>query len=209
MIKYYALQILLILLINSELYAQSDTAVRQSNLETNEIDSSLFMPQKMLFTQSLLWGSHGLLKNKLANGDMIQERTIQLNLRRKMLNVHQLGGFLTLGTMLAQGIVGSQLYKGDYKVKELHEQLGSVVNLSYGITAVNSLFTPPAVFQRDKKLSSMRIHKWLAVVHLTGMIATNILGNNIQNNASLKPWHRAAAYTTFASMATSMIVIKF
>jgi len=209
MIKYYALQILLILLINSELYAQSDTAVRQSNLETNEIDSSLFMPQKMLFTQSLLWGSHGLLKNKLANGDMIQERTIQLNLRRKMLNVHQLGGFLTLGTMLAQGIVGSQLYKGDYKVKELHEQLGSVVNLSYGITAVNSLFTPPAVFQRDKKLSSMRIHKWLAVVHLTGMIATNILGNRIEKDASLKPWHRAAAYTTFASMATSMIVIKF
>jgi hypothetical protein len=209
MIKYFALAILFILLINNQLQAQNDTAVLQNNLDINEIDSSLLKPQKMLFTQAILWGSHGLLKNKLGNGDMIQERTIQLNLRRKMLNVHQLGGFITLGTMLAQGFVGSQLYKGDYKVKELHENLGTAVNISYGITAVNSLFTPPAVFQRDKKLSSMRIHKWLAVVHLTGMIATNILGNNIQNNASLKPWHRAAAYTTFASMATSMIVIKF
>jgi hypothetical protein len=111
--------------------------------------------------------------------------------------------------MLAQGIVGSQLYRGDYKVKELHENLGTAINLSYGITAINSLFTPPAVFHRDKKLSSMRIHKWLAVVHLSGMIATNILGNRIEQDIALKPWHRAAAYTTFASMAASMIVIKF
>ena len=55
----------------------------------------------------------------------------------------------------------------------------------------------------------MRLHKWLAVVHLSGMIATNILGNRIEQDITLKPWHRAAAYTTFASMAASMIVIKF
>ena len=163
----------------------------------------------MLITQSLLWGKNGLLNNTFGNGDRLKERTIQLNIRRKMLNVHQLGGFLTLGGMLAQGIVGSQLYRGDYKVKELHENLGTAINVSYGITAMNSLFTPPAVFQRDKKISSMRLHKWLAVVHLSGMIATNILGNRIEQDITLKPWHRAAAYTTFASMATSMIVIKF
>ena len=209
MFKFLGLHILFILLISNHLSAQNDTAIQLSNMDINEIDSSLLMPQKMLFTQSILWGSHGLLKDKLGNGDIIKERTIQLNIRRKMLQVHQLGGFLTLGAMLAQGIVGSQLYNGDYKVKQLHENLGAFVNLSYGLTAVNSLFTPPAVFHRDKKLSSMRIHKWLAVVHLTGMIATNILGNSIKNDPSLKPWHRAAAYTTFASMATSMIVIKF
>ena len=209
MFKRYILQILFFLLINNQLYAQNDTTIQLNNMDINEIDSSLLMPQKMLFTQSILWGSHGLLKNKFGNGDMVKERTIQLNIRRKMLQVHQLGGFLTLGAMLAQGIVGSQLYKGDYNVKQLHENLGSAVNLIYGITAVNSLLTPPAVFHRDKKLSSMRIHKWLAGVHLTGMIATNILGNRIEKDVSLKPWHRAAAYTTFASLATAMIVIKF
>ncbi len=117
MIKYYGLQILFILLISNQLYAQNDTTIQLNNIDINEIDSSLLMPQKMLFTQSILWGSHGLLKNKLGNGDIVKERTIQLNLRRKMLNVHQLGGFITLGAMLAQGYVGSQLYKGDYKVK--------------------------------------------------------------------------------------------
>lgn len=207
--KIHFLTILLILLISNQLYSQNDTTLQFNALDTNQIDSSILLPQKMLITQSLLWGKNGLLNNTFGNGDRLKERTIQLNIRRKMLNVHQLGGFLTLGGMLAQGIVGSQLYRGDYKVKELHENLGTAINVSYGITAMNSLFTPPAVFQRDKKISSMRLHKWLAVVHLSGMIATNILGNRIEQDITLKPWHRAAAYTTFASMATSMIVIKF
>jgi hypothetical protein len=44
---------------------------------------------------------------------------------------------------------------------------------------------------------------------MSGMIATNILANNIDANPSLKPYHRAAAYTTFASFAASMVVITF
>ena len=71
MIKYFALPILFILLINNQLQAQNDTAVLQNDLDINEIDSSLLMPQKMLFTQSILWGSHGLLKNKLGNLSLI------------------------------------------------------------------------------------------------------------------------------------------
>jgi len=207
--KIHFLSILLTLLICNQLYAQNDTTLQFNSLDTNQMDSTILMPQKMLITQSLLWGKNGLLNNQFGNGDRLKERTIQLNIRRKMLNVHQLGGFLTLGGMLAQGIVGSQLYRGDYKVKALHENLGTAINVSYGITAMNSLFTPPAVFQRDKKISSMRLHKWLAVVHLSGMIATNILGNRIDQDITLKSWHRAAAYTTFASMAASMVVIKF
>jgi hypothetical protein len=53
------------------------------------------------------------------------------------------------------------------------------------------------------------LHKWLAVLHLSGMIATNILATQIENNVSLKPYHRAAAYVSFASLATALIVIKF
>jgi hypothetical protein len=58
-------------------------------------------------------------------------------------------------------------------------------------------------------MSSVKIHRWLAIVHMSGMIATNILANNIDANPSLKPYHRAAAYTTFASFAASMVVITF
>jgi hypothetical protein len=163
----------------------------------------------MLFTQRVLWGTGGLLKNRYSGNDLVANRKMDLKIRRTMLQLHQIGGFVTIGGMLAQGIIGSQLYKGDYKVRELHENMGMAVNLSYGFTALNGLFAPPSAFSRDKKITSIRLHKWLAVLHLSGMIATNILGSQIEDNVSLKPYHRAAAYVSFASLATALVVIKF
>ncbi len=82
-------------------------------------------------------------------------------------------------------------------------------NLPYGFTTINSLLPPPSSFKRDKKLTSIRLHKWLAVAHLSGMLATNILASQIDKNYALKPYHRAAAYTSFFSLAAAMVVIKF
>jgi hypothetical protein len=72
-----------------------------------------------------------------------------------------------------------------------------------------SLFAPPPLINRDKKLSSLKLHKWLSIVHMSGMLATNILGNAIEDNPNLKPVHRAVAFTTFASYAAAVVVIKF
>jgi hypothetical protein len=41
------------------------------------------------------------------------------------------------------------------------------------------------------------------------MVATNILAGMIRQNESLKPIHRAVAYTTFGAFAASFIAIKF
>ena len=189
--------------------AQSDSLLQQL-ISANHVDSSLIQPPaKMLFTQRALWGTSGLLKNRYSGNDLVANRQKDLKIRRTMLQLHQIGGFVTIGGMLAQGIIGSQLYKGDYKVKDLHENMGMAVNLTYGFTALNGLFAPPSAFSRDKKITSIRLHKWLAVLHLSGMIATNILGTQIEKNVSLKPYHRAAAYVSFASLATALVVIKF
>ncbi len=188
---------------------QTDSLL-QTLLVDKKIDTQLIAPKKMLFTQQLIWGNNGILKNRYGSTqDLVERRKIDLRIRRKMLQVHQIGGFVTLGGMVAQGIVGSQLYNGSYKLKETHEKLGAAVNLSYGLTAINALFTPPSTFKRDKKLTSIRLHKWLAIAHMSGMIATNILGTQIENNVALKPYHRAAAYTSFISLAAAMVVIKF
>jgi len=193
----------------NKVQAQTDSLL-QTLLVDEKIDSQLIAPSKMLFTQQLVWGNHGLLKNRYGSTkDPVERRKIDLRIRRKMLQIHQIGGFVTLGGMLAQGIVGSQLYNGSYKLKQTHEALGAAVNLSYGLTAINALFTPPSTFKRDKKLTSIRVHKWLAIAHMSGMLATNILASQIQNNPSLKPYHRAAAYTSFVSLAAAMVVIKF
>lgn len=193
---------------SNPLFGQTDSLLQQL-VESVDVDSAIIMPKKMLFTQQLLWGEKGVLKNRYHFDNMVDIRKKDLQVRRRMLQLHQLGGFVTLGGMLSQGIIGSQLYKGNYNLKRTHEQLGMAVNLSYSFTAINGLFAPPSSFQRDKKITSIRIHKWLAVAHLTGMIATNILGAQIENNNALKPYHRAAAYTSFLSLAAALVVIKF
>jgi len=193
----------------NKVQAQTDSLL-QTLLVNEKIDSQLIAPQKMLFTQQLVWGNNGILKNRYGSiEDPIERRKIDLRIRRKMLQIHQIGGFVTLGGMVAQGIVGSQFYNGSYKLKQTHEALGAAINLTYGLTAINALFTPPSTFKRDKKLTSIRLHKWLAIAHMSGMLATNILASQIQNNPSLKPYHRAAAYTSFVSLAAAMVVIKF
>ena len=97
--------------------AQSDSLLQQL-ISDNKVDSSLIQPPaKMLFTQRVLWGTGGLLKNRYSGNDLVVNRQKDLKIRRTMLKLHQIGGFVTIGGMLAQGIIGSQLYKGDYKTK--------------------------------------------------------------------------------------------
>ena len=126
-----------------------------------------------------------------------------------MLVAHQAMGFLTLGTMIAQGIVGSKLYNGDISLKDTHESLAVAVNFTYFTTASLALFAPPKMFDERKGYSSIKLHKALAIVHLSAMIATNILAGQLESNPELKPWHRATAFTAFGAFAASMIVIKF
>lgn len=163
------------------------------------------LPKKMLLTQRIFWGEHGLMRpiSPLTNVN----RQKELKLRRGMLVAHQVLGFATLGGMVGQGIVGAKLYSGtsnNRNLKDIHEGLAAAINITYSTTAVMSLFTPPPLINRDKKLSSIRIHKWLALLHMSGMIATNLLAES--DNIRL---HRAVAFGTFAAYGAAIIAIKF
>jgi hypothetical protein len=164
------------------------------------------LPKKMLLTQRIFWGEHGLMRPISPLTNVNREK--ELKLRRGMLVAHQVLGFATLGGMIGQGIVGAKLYNATGQnaknLKDIHEGLAAAVNITYSTTAFMSLFTPPPLINRDKKLSSIRLHKWLAIIHMSGMIATNILAES--GNRQL---HRAAAYTTFASFGAAVIAIKF
>ena len=191
-----------------QLVAQDD--LLKDLMQTQDTTTSL-LPKKMLFTQRIFWGEHGLLRGVSPLTAVNREK--ELKLRRGMLVTHQVLGFVTLGGMVGQGIVGSRLYnaKGDKynNLKDIHEGLGVAVNFTYSTTAIMSLFTPPPLINRDKRASSIRVHKWLSVLHMSGMIATNVLAGMIQDHPNLKPYHRAAAYTTFASYAAAVVAIKF
>jgi hypothetical protein len=186
-----------------------------NDLMKDQDTTTELLPKKMLLTQRVFWGEKGLMRPFSPLTPTNREK--ELKLRRGMLVAHQVLGFVTLGGMVGQGIAGTQLYNAIEngntnkikKVGEFHENLAIAVNVTYSATAVMSLFTPPPLINRDKKLSAIRLHKWLAVVHMGGMIATNVLAEKAGESDKFKKWHRAAAFTTFASYAAAVITIKF
>lgn len=195
----------------TKLKAQKDTTATidllgEMNSTTQE--KTKFLPDKILFTQRIFWGEKGLMRSFNAFELTPEKRQKELKIRRTMLVAHQIVGLATLGGMVAQGVVGAQLYSGK-DVKDLHEGLAVAVNIGYFSTAALSLFAPPKMLNERKGYSSIKLHRGLAIIHLTAMIATNILAGQLEDNPSLRPYHRAAAYTAFGAFAASMIVIKF
>lgn len=202
----------LLLAITFGLQAQTDTIptlnlLDELSLATNETNELL--PTKFPITQKILWSKKGLMRNFNRFELTPEKRQNELKLRRTMLATHQVMGFVTLGGMVAQGIVGAKLYKGDQSIKETHEALAIGVNIAYFSTASLSLFAPPKMLNERKGYSNIKLHKVLAIVHFSSMLATNILASQIENNPDLRPYHRAAAFTAFGSFAISMVVIKF
>ena len=173
------------------------------------------LPDKILITQRIFWGEKGLMRNFNAFELTPEKRQNELKVRRTMLVMHQIMGTLTLGGMIGQGIVGAKLYNStgtNYRsLKNTHETLAGVVNVTYFTTAALSLFAPPKMLNEHKGYSSIKVHRALAIVHLSAMIATNILAGQLEgpNGYKIRPYHRAAAYTAFGAFAASMIVIKF
>lgn len=162
------------------------------------------LPQKMIFTQSLLWGKKGLFRKTGISKLSLEQREKELKVRNVMLKSHQIIGYLTLAGMVAQGIMGGKLYNGDYKLYDAHKTLGEWVTVSYFTGAGLSLFAPPPLVRKKVKgFNSIKAHKWLAYVHFSGMIATNVWSKEDRD------WHKYAAYTTFASYATAVLVFKF
>lgn len=191
----------------SSVSAQDTDLLKQ--LQQEEKTDTALLPPKIIFTQRIFWGEKGLFRSWGWAPLTVEQRKKEMQTRRFMLKAHQVLGFVTLGGMVAQGIVGSQLYNGKTDLKDTHEALATGINITYSMGALMSLFAPPPLVNRDKGLTSLRMHKWLAVVHMSGMIATNILAGQIDNNPDLKPIHRAVAFTTFAAYTAAVVVIKF
>jgi len=199
----YCKGLLLFFLFPIMLHAQEMDLFQQIEAE-NPKEAMALLPDNMLFSQGLLWGKKGILRTTGIAPLTLENREKELKIRRTFLTAHQLIGYATLAGMIAQGILGTQLYNGKYKVKEAHEVIGNLTSVSYFTGASFSLFAPPPLTnEKTKGLSSIKAHKYLATLHFTGMIATNVLA---EDNKKL---HRAAAFTTFASYAAAVLVFKF
>lgn len=196
--------IFFIFFIFQSLEAQDRGALLEGLFEEKIEEEQQLLPQKMIFTQSLLWGKNGLFRKTGISILSIEQRGKELKVRNVMLKSHQIIGYLTLAGMVAQGIMGGKLYNGDYELYDTHKTLGRWVTASYFTGAGLSLFAPPPLIRKKVKgFNSIKAHKWLAYLHFSGMIATNIWSKEERD------WHKYAAYTTFVSYATAILVFKF
>tara|TARA_X000000950_G_scaffold279662_1_gene372793 strand:- start:1045 stop:1647 length:603 start_codon:yes stop_codon:yes gene_type:complete len=186
------------------LFAQDRDELLEGLFDEEQIVTETLLPEKMIFTQSLLWGKKGLFRKTGISKLSVEQREKELKVRNIMLKSHQIIGYLTLAGMIAQGIMGGRLYNGESQLYDTHKKLGEIVTIAYFTGAGMSLFTPPPLVRKKVKgFNSIKAHKLLAYIHFSGMIATNAWSD------SDKDLHKYAAYTTFASYATAVLVFKF
>jgi len=185
--KIHILSFLLTVFISFQINAQDSLELNSllDELESKEIKDIPLLPGKFLITQKIFWGKKGIMRSFNKFKLTPENRQHELKVRKSMLKVHQYLGFLTLGGMLAQGIIGSQLYIGNMNVINTHKEMGEMVSISYFSTAVIPLFSPPKMFNEKKGLNNIKIHKILAVIHFSSMVATNILAKKIDTNYNL------------------------
>ena len=188
----------------STLFLSAQDDLFEAIESSKKTDASIeLLPEKMLFTQRMLWGEKGLLRTTGIAPLTREQRVRELQLRKSMLTAHQVIGYATLAGMVAQGIIGGQLYNGDYSLRQTHKTLGNVVTATYFTGAALSLFTPPPlVSARIEGISGARAHKWLATVHLSAMIATQYYKNRDRD------LHKASAYTAVGAFAAATLVLQ-
>ena len=196
---------LLFILPLSLLFSQDDTVI-------DEESSIYILPDNMPLQTKLLWSENGLLrKTKLFNVN----RPKELILRKKMLQLHQKLALGTLGLLFAQGYLGSKLENAGSNYSELsdnHALLGKIAIGSYFTSAMLSYTAPPAI-RYNKKIDSIRIHRWLSIIHFSGMIALPYLGKRVSNpnkyniayDQALKI-HRNTAILTISSITLSALL---
>jgi hypothetical protein len=180
-----------------------------SDIEENTVELA-YLPEKMLFTQRMLWGKKGLYRGiGFAPKTLTAEsREKELKARRTMFRIHQATGLLAAGGMITQAILGPKLYNGNFAILNAHEKVALGTNIAYGTTALMAFAAPPPMVNR-KQFDNIKLHKSLSIFHLSGMITTNVLAHQVGEGKVDKKWHRIAAVTTFGAYAAAIASIKF
>jgi hypothetical protein len=144
------------------------------------------------------------------------EMQAKLEKRSHRLKAHQVMGLLTAIPMVGNVILSNGVDESRSK-RNLHAAVGIFTTAMYATTAYLALTAPkiPGV----KKKGSTRIHRWLAVIHGSMMLATPILGEMAKHQLDtgsrrvhgIASLHSAAVTTLLISYGAAMgvMVINF
>jgi len=148
----------LLVLLLLVLSATINASIAQTNADSllNDLEAgpekTALLPKRMLLTQRIFWGEHGLYRRTgIAPQLTLENREKELRIRRNMFKIHQTLGFITAAGMITQGILGSRLYKPETysdKLKNIHGAVATGVNIGYATTALMAFTAPPPMLNR-------------------------------------------------------------
>lgn len=174
--------------------------------ETPGVKAEPLLPDRLSPGEKLLWGERGWMRGSYPLTEEGREQ--ELGLRRTLLNLHQVGGFMTLAAMLATAFAGQMIVNGDESFEKYKAPLAYTTVGLYFTTASLAFFTPPPIVRRPG-FNSIAMHKTLAWVHFFGMISTPVVGTMIDGDKDRRMFHQTTGYVTTAAFAGAMVSITF
>ena len=187
----------------------------EMEIEVAKLDS---LPKNMPLIKKVFWGESGILRNSFINP---KSRIKELKIRRNMLQLHQKIALVNLGFMMYQYNLGNTMkeHSDQYMdLKDTHMYLGYTSFGLYMTAAGLSILSPPGMKYSNKKFSSNKIHRYLALIHFTGMVIQPWLGyktavartNDPSNYTKLMDTHEMVGGITLSSyfLAFLMTLIK-
>ena len=169
------LNVLVIFLMSSMIWADffDDYQLLHSDLSWRDS-----LPKNMPIIKKPFWSENGVFRKYNIAPD---NRLDELKLRKDMMQWHQKLALINLGLIGYQYYIGSKLDEGNLsnskynEYKSIHKNLGYSTFTIYMSSAGLSIFSPPAL-KYDKGLSSMKLHRYLAIIHFAGMSIQPWLG---------------------------------
>lgn len=150
-----------------------------------------------------------------------QEIERQLAKRRTMLRYHQLGGFLTLGSLATTVVLGQLDYLDKYgghgdtgKVHGWHRWVAVSTTAIFAGTASLAVFAPVPL-EKEARLDTATLHKVAMTVAAAGMVTEVVLGivtASKEGQTSQRDYalaHQIVGYTTLAAAFTGFTVLAF
>jgi hypothetical protein len=204
-------------------HAVIDTSIEETSPEGDTLlqeEKPKLLPDQISFGEKLFWGEHGVFRGiGIASPLTPEVRKHELTVRRAMLTMHQIGGFLALASMIGTAWTGQRTIDlpKNRNLRDAHQKMILATIITYSLTASLSILSPPPLIRRDEG-GTTAIHKTLAWFHVAGMILTPILGSMVSQrgvkgslgiNVDKAHFHQYAGYITTAIFAASMIVITF
>ena len=217
----YLLAILFILHISIAGFSQEEEI--STDLEvidtTSITEAPQLLPEHYLLTQRLLWSEHGLIRMIPGNELSETNRLREVKWRTYMLKAHRFLGYATILGMVGQAYTGAKLYSlGSFgegeskeydKWKDLHGGFAGFACTTYFASGGLMLFAPPWKSDRAPGYSNTKLHKYLAMVHMTSMIASLITADGAGHPGFVRDFHRATAFAAFGTYFISTVIIHF